>query len=302
MEPVGKRAVFTALMGGYERLNEQPIAAQSDIPFICFTDDPELRSDSWDVRVVEPRFDMDSIRSARHLKLLGAALLPEASETLWIDNSVKLRTAPERILDEWLSSADIAMPVHSYRASVMGEFDAVATDGYDDPGRVYEQLIHYATVSPNTLREKPYWTALLARRSSPAVDAAMQLWHDHLLRYSRRDQLSINFVLGAIGSEVNGVEIDNMSSEWHEWPVRIDRKWSVTTDRMSSALRIPSVELGRLENALNASREEIGLLRKQVDEFRTRTRSAESVVEEYRNSTSWRVTAPLRAIFRPRRS
>jgi hypothetical protein len=293
-----RRVVYTALMGQYEQLNEQPVAGETDVEFVCFTDDPELRSDSWTIRLIEPRFPLDSIRSARYIKVLGPTLLTEYDETLWIDNSVRLRSSPDAVLDSWLAGADLAIPTHSYRSTVIGEFDTVATDGYDDPARVYEQLIHYSTLRDATLQERPYWTALLARRRVPLVDSTMSLWYDHLLRYSRRDQLSINFVIGAVGVMVNRVEIDNMESEWHEWPVRTARKWNVAQDRMAAALRIPAADLGRLENVAAQARAELAIQVAATAEESARAERAESASREIRESSSWKITAPLRSLVR----
>jgi hypothetical protein len=301
-----RRAVYTALTGQYEQLNEQPIAKTSKVDFICFTDDPELTSASWTIRLVSPRFPLDSIRSARYLKMFGPDLLPDYDETLWIDNSVRLVASPDRLLDAWLADADIAIPRHSFRMSVIGEFDAVATDGYDDPARVYEQLIHYSALRPEALRETPLWTALLARRKTPAVDAAMRLWFDHILRYSRRDQLSINYVVGSLGLDVTAVPMDNMKSEWHEWPVRVAKRWELTQDRMGSALRVPAAEIGRLENSLAKLRVEYDFLSREhakiVEKNPDATeRALRDLASHYESSTSWRLTAPLRALTRRRR-
>ncbi|MRX33741.1 hypothetical protein [Aminobacter sp. MDW-2] len=41
--------------------SQQPVASRSQLPFICLTDDPALRSESWDCRVVEPLFPQDPI-------------------------------------------------------------------------------------------------------------------------------------------------------------------------------------------------------------------------------------------------
>jgi hypothetical protein len=71
---------------------------------------------------------------------MGPELLDGYDESLWIDNTIVLRTAPERILDEWLADADLAMPLHCFRDSVADEFDAVDAAGYDDPARTSEQL------------------------------------------------------------------------------------------------------------------------------------------------------------------
>jgi hypothetical protein len=282
------------LTGRYEKLNEQPVAHDTDVEFICFTDDPELTSETWTIRRIDLRFPMDTIRSARYLKVRGTELLSDYDESLWIDNSVLLRAAPDLLLDNWLASADFALPRHGYRTTVVGEFDAVAVDGYDDPARVYEQLIQYSALRPGTLEEHPYWTALLARRHTAPVTEAMQLWYDHILRYSRRDQLSINFVLGVLGLAVNGLDIDNMSSPWHQWPVRVEKKWDLAQDRLANALRIPQAELGRLENLTAKLQAEVESLTAGLEPALERQR--ESVRLDFQSSWSWRITKPLRAL------
>lgn len=317
-----RRVVYTALVGQYEMLNEQPMARESDIEFVCFTDDPGLTSESWSIRLIEPRFPLDQVRSARFLKTRGARLLGDYDESLWIDNSVVLKRVPEDLLDEWLAGADLAIPLHSFRTSVLGEFDAVATEGYDDPARVYEQLIHYQTLRPEVLTARPYWTALIARRHGEAVDEVTQLWNDHILRYSRRDQLSINFVIESVGLTVAAIDIDNLGSQWHEWPVRNAKKWNITQDRMAAALRPPTAEVGRLQNEVDALRADLDsrleafqrLEQREQDhkqreqDHKQREHDLEAEVAalpdqeklhaHYKNSASWRVTAPLRAASR----
>ena len=100
-EPVAvpRRAVYRALIGGYEQLREEEVARDSDVPFICFTDDSTLRSKTWEVVHVAPRVPFDSSRSARALKILGHPVLDDYDETLWIDNTVALRRPPDALYD-----------------------------------------------------------------------------------------------------------------------------------------------------------------------------------------------------------
>jgi hypothetical protein len=246
-----RRAVFTALIGGYELLTEQPAAAGGGTDLVCFTDDPGLKSDTWQVRLIEPRFPRDTVRSARRLKILGPELLADYDETLWIDNSVELRCDPCVIFDEWLAEHDLALPLHSFRQSVVAEFDAVERGALDDAARIHEQLIAYAAIRPATLEERPYWTAILARRRSRPVLEAMQLWYEQVLRHSRRDQLSINYVLGVSACPTRGLPIDNYKSAYHLWPVGKDRNKAVWRSNLGSALRIPAMEIGRLQNRVS---------------------------------------------------
>ena len=61
--------VYTTMIGGYARLNEQPLARASGIAFLCLTDEPDLASASWTMRRMPPIFPHDPVRSQRELKL-----------------------------------------------------------------------------------------------------------------------------------------------------------------------------------------------------------------------------------------
>jgi hypothetical protein len=173
---------------------------------------------------VEPEHPSDPIRSSRRLKILGHPNVADFEETLYIDNSVVLRVPPEEILDGWLAEADLAAPEHSFRDQVADEFEAVVISGFDDPARVYEQARHYFEELPDVMEAKPLWSAILARRRSPTVTAFERLWFDDVLRYSRRDQLSIVAALRRSPALTwRSVPLDNLGTALHAWPVAIRR-------------------------------------------------------------------------------
>ncbi|MEH3088069.1 MAG: DUF616 domain-containing protein [Microbacterium arborescens] len=220
-----KVCVYTVSLGGYDRLLDQPVAADSDADFICFTDDSALSSESWEVVTVEPRFPQDLHRSSRVFKILGHERLSSYDVTICIDASVELRAKPERIAAEWLTpDVDLALAPHSFREKVLDEFDEVVRLKYDDPARVYEQLNDYALSYPEVLEARPHWGGILVRRNTPAVASAMRLWFDQVLRYSRRDQLSLMLPLLTEDLRWRGMPVDNFESEYHRWPVIGERK------------------------------------------------------------------------------
>ncbi len=214
------RCIYTSLVGRYEALNEQPVAASSQFRFICLTDDPELTSTSWECRLVRPAFAMDPIRSQRFFKLLPHVHLPEFDGSIYIDNSIVLAEPPEAIWPLLPPGAGLAMPRHSFRATVLDEFLEVVQLGMDDPGRIFEQLNHYALTCPEVLQEAPWWSAIMLRdHRDRRVQQAMQTWLAHLLRYARRDQLSINLALREAALQPVALLIDNHQSWFHRWPV-----------------------------------------------------------------------------------
>lgn len=209
--------VYTALMGDYEKLSEQPIIGASSARFVCYTDNPDLRSDEWEVLYRRPSMAWDPTRAARKIKILGTKETRSARSSLWIDNRVILLRPPEEFVPTWLDGCDVALPLHSYRETVEDEFAAVLSEGFDVPSRVREQLHHLRRSDPHVLTERPYWTALLARQWSADVEEAMQVWNDLVHAHSRRDQLSVNFALRPLGHAVNGIAISNFESPLHRW-------------------------------------------------------------------------------------
>tara|TARA_R110002020_G_scaffold26653_12_gene86282 strand:- start:1112 stop:2200 length:1089 start_codon:yes stop_codon:yes gene_type:complete len=220
-----KICVYTTLLGGYDALLQQEVATRSEADFLCFTDDPELTSATWQTELVEPYLPQDLHRSSRVYKILGHERLREYDVTICIDASVRLLRTPEEIVAEWLTDdVDMALAVHSFRDLVLDEFDEVVRLNYDDRARVYEQLTDYAVTFPDVLEARPHWGGLIVRRTSPSVDVAMRLWFDHVLRYSRRDQLSLMVALLHGGASFRSVIVDNFRSDFHEWPIIESRR------------------------------------------------------------------------------
>ena len=249
---LAKTCVYTCLFGNYEQLNEFPDGIDSRIQRICFTDNPELTSDSWTIRLVKPAFPMDSVRSQRRVKILAHEYLPPDVETsLYIDNTVVLHAKPETLFRQYLRNADMAVPYHSFRANVFDEFVVVAKAGLDDPARVFEQLNHYQMLESNALEERPYWTAILLRHHHrPGVRDAMVSWYNHVMRYSRRDQLSFNIALHDASVAVQPIVIDNYKSWFHKWPaasnrdnVKRNRSLSMSGEPLRSQIRSAEMDL-----------------------------------------------------------
>jgi len=214
-----RRVVYTALMGGYQALAAQPAAVNSDIDWICFTDDPTLRSDYWNIRVVRPAIPWDPARSVRSLKSTGyRELLSDYDESLWIDNRIQLLESPSSLLAHYLANNDIAMLLHSNRACVRDEFEAVLIARLDRPYRVRELKHQLSLFAPDILAERPYWGAIIFRRhENEEVFKAMTLWRNMVFRYSRRDQLSLNYALQEYKLDVERINVDNRISSWHRW-------------------------------------------------------------------------------------
>lgn len=278
-----KRCVYTALYGSYEELNEQPFAHKSEIPFICFTDDPNLKSDTWQIRNVSPLFFMDPVRSQRHVKLQPHKHLPEYDLSIYIDNSVILTAKPDEIINQYIPASGFHIFQHSYRETVLDEFLEVAKLGFDDQNRVFEQLNHYSVYHPDILHEKPYWGGLQIRdHKNPAVCEMLDIWFSHVLRYSRRDQLSANISFKLAKMVPDVINESNHSSWFHSWGKFINRNRNRGAINPFAGI-IPTV--GRLRQ-----------LEQEIDDKISQIAEKDNQINELLNSLSWKITSPLRSL------
>jgi hypothetical protein len=96
-----RRVVYTCSSGYSEHFNDF-VYERDGIDFVCFTDDPELRSDFWTINPMS-RGLLDPARAAKQIKALPHRFLPEYDWSLYIENTVRLKTSPKRLFDEFLA-------------------------------------------------------------------------------------------------------------------------------------------------------------------------------------------------------
>lgn len=90
--PLDRIAIYTALYGNYDPLQDS-VEQDVDVDWICFTDDSEVTSKTWNVVVSPPRLDTPRM-SAKFHKMRPSAVLPDHRWAVWIDANVVV-DAPE---------------------------------------------------------------------------------------------------------------------------------------------------------------------------------------------------------------
>ncbi len=212
--------VYTCMFGYSEAFNDFGYEHDERIDYICFTDDPDLRSDNWQITLRTCEM-LDAARAAKRIKALPHRFLPEYDWSLYIDNTVRLKRSPRELFDEFLAPA--ASPLvcfrHPWRHCVYEEAEAVIEYGYDDPDRVRRQMAFYRHLGYPANAGLAKNTLLLRRHRDPVLASLMERWHQQVLCHSLRDQLSLNPVAWFDRFTIDYLAHDFLDFELLEWPM-----------------------------------------------------------------------------------
>ena len=84
---MNKKVIYTSIFGSEYYLHEPSIKLE-DWDYICFTDNPDYKSDIWDVRITPKVYD--GARDSKKPKILPHRYLQDYDISIWIDGDVKV--------------------------------------------------------------------------------------------------------------------------------------------------------------------------------------------------------------------
>jgi hypothetical protein len=208
--------VYTAISQGYDRLNAPPGLWRSETAFVAFLEKPPTTA-GWEFRPIYRRF-RDPCRNAKIHKILPHKYFPDAEYSLWVDGSVKIKsTLPlARWIEEYLSHHDLAVFQHRVRNCCYMEAKACIDKRRDSFAVINRQMQRYfedGYPRNNGLAE----CTVLFRRHTKRIEQFNEKWYAEIRAFSRRDQLSFNYVAHKLGVKYEllpGNLSDNPHFDW----------------------------------------------------------------------------------------
>lgn len=219
---VKKIAVYTAIFGEKDDLIE-PTFVPEDCDFICFTDQP-FRSKIWRIQRASPPIAGDMTRSNRYYKILAHRVLPEYEYSIYVDGNILIRGDVAALLTTQLRTANMAMWDHARWAKVplsslreeMEQLYRMERDGkhQEDEDLMRKQAESYfADGFPDSGGLS--WNCVLIRKHlEPDVVRTMEAWWDELKKWSKRDQISFNYVAWKTGLRFNYIPFDGSDNPY----------------------------------------------------------------------------------------
>lgn len=223
VQAIGKprRVVYTCLFGYSERFLDQRLQSDELTDFVCFTDDKDLRSDFWKI-VVAPKTLLDPHRRAKGFKHRPHLFFPNHEYSLYIDNTVELISHPSVFFRQAIKRNSLFMMfAHPERNCVYDEAEVVKSLALDDAKVIDEQMDFYRHNGFKSNSGLHATTVMLRKHNDPVIKIAMSEWHDHFLRYSKRDQLSFDVIRSFFDLKVDTFDGSLANNGLFKWPVFI---------------------------------------------------------------------------------
>lgn len=193
-----RKAVYTFLFGDYDDL-KSPTVITPGWDYICFTDDPTLRSDVWDVRLsTRGRADrrLENKKYATKHMILFHQYLKEYDLSLSVSAQIELNCNLDDLMREHFRAGDDMMVCrHEERDCIYDEAEVCKSWLLDDAARIDAQMQRYRVMG-YPAHNGLYAAGIIARWHDRAnVRAMCEFWWEEYRRGSRRNQLSLNYAI-----------------------------------------------------------------------------------------------------------
>lgn len=188
---MNKIVVYTAIYGNYISLKDAIPSDNCD--FVCFTDNTELKSDTWKVIYIDG-FSKIPRRNAKIYKILPHRYFKEYEYSIWVDGT-HIPTDPSRIVDKYLGEDKIALFKHNKRNCIYEELKACIKQKKDNEHIMRAQVQSYKEDNYPANNGLATCSVILRRHNDPSIIKAMEDWWAEIEKYSTRDQLSFNYVM-----------------------------------------------------------------------------------------------------------
>ncbi len=229
-----KTVIYTAIFGGKDNLIE-PEYIPAGYDLVCFTDNGNLKSDVWEVKKVEPEFE-DPVRSAKIYKVLPHKFLSDYNVSIWIDGNLLVRGDVNKLIKKYLENYNLAIFSHNQhkkrwkklfwvkniedcRNCIYDEAKYLLKIGKegkykDDPKVIKEQIKKYQRNGYPKNKGLVVGMVILRRHNEFDIIKVMKDWWQEIKDYSRRDQLSFNYVAWKNNLKFIYIKGDSRRNKW----------------------------------------------------------------------------------------
>jgi len=190
---------------------------------VLFTDDQNLHVPDGISVVVDRLVGLDPNRSSRRAKLMPHRYLAETDWSIYIDNNMQILADPKCLIETLKGRREFLFATkHPSRECAYAEADACISAKKDDPKTIQYQMQVYRDHGFPENNGLIHCGFLVRRHNQPGFPEFGDHWFEHVLAYSRRDQLSVEFIAWKLGIKIGCLAESHNQKPLFDWPVFSD--------------------------------------------------------------------------------
>ena len=187
------KVVYSANFGSYDSFKDL-VFIEKDVDYIYFTDNPKIKSDLWQVILLDSKL-FDSREMARAFKHLPHFFLSQYNSSLWIDAQIIINKSSVNHIFSFLNNNnDFICFKHSRRNRVYQEAMACLRIGHESIYKIITQYISYRLEGFKDCEDLIESGVLARNHKKKNVSIFQEAWANEIFFKSIRDQLSFNYV------------------------------------------------------------------------------------------------------------
>lgn len=189
------KVIYSCIINNHDTLKD-PLVFTEGWDYICFTDDPDLKSDVWTIVQLDTLLipdGLDDVRTARYIKIMFHEMFQYDCLTIWHDASMQINCNLDWFVSTFYKEVFTTMD-HPDRNCIYNEALACYKLGKDDKETISNQMdFYWAGDYPrhNGLSA----TGILIRENTEYNREVCKRWWTQIKNYSKRDQLSLDYVV-----------------------------------------------------------------------------------------------------------
>lgn len=197
---------YTVITENYDRLKPITVPIRPSERYICFSDRPRYQA-PWIIQPIPP-VTLDQRRASRIPKILPHLVMPEATESIYMDGAFSLSMSARQAFST-IGDADIGLFAHPTNKSIHDEHQFYKNlHGYipDDVEAEYQKYVSQGL----PITGQFYAGGVILRKHNDKVKEFNECWMEAHMSGSTNDQFSLYYAVVTTGVKVKILGPDNL--------------------------------------------------------------------------------------------
>lgn len=187
-------AIYTVVFGNYDSVPE-PLVFPNNCDYFIFTDQDIKSNSKWIKKEIPKELQkLNNIEKNRFLKINPDMLFPDYKYSIYIDGNIQVITDLTEYVNK-LNNYGLATFMHNTRNCVYSEIKAVMIWKKEKRKNLMQHKKHLEESKMPHNYGLLQCSVLVREHNNPICKKIMREWWDEFMKYSKRDQISLPYVL-----------------------------------------------------------------------------------------------------------